>query len=181
MLDLDGISFISSFASDVDLSSAEAELDALRFRPAPAWLGPFDLLCFGEGYGRGRKLPEACRALAVRCIEAMPKQLPSGYLIRYNASFLQRYRPGFSVRPHVDPSTNIGYTSILSLGYFSHTPTMHVNGSTPLMPRRGDLVVLPCWRDGVPGPLHSVDGHPDQQGVRYTIIVNAVQLSSPTR
>ncbi len=180
MVDLE-VSFVEGFASDDELAGAEAELDALRFRPAPAWLGLFDLLCFGEGYGRGRKLPAACRALAVRCIEAMPKQLQSGSLIRYNASFLQRYRPGFSVRPHVDPSTNIGYTSILSLGNFSHPPTLHVKGSTPLMPRRGDLVVLPCWRDGVPGPLHSVDGHPDQQGVRYTIIVNAVQLSSPTR
>lgn len=180
MVDL-GVHFTEAFAGDVDLLAAEAELELLRFRPAPAWLGSFDLLCFGEGYGRGRKLPEACRALAVRCIEAMPKQLPSGSSIRYNASFLQRYRPGFSVRPHVDPSTNIGYTSILSLGSFSHPPTLHVKGSAPLTPRRGDLVVLPCWRDGVPGPLHSVDGHPDQEGVRYTIIVNAVQLSSPTR
>lgn len=181
MLDLDDLSFISSFASDVELSSAEAELDALNFRPAPAWLGSFDLLCFGEGYGRGRKLPEACRALAVRCIEVMPKVLPSGAPIRYNASFLQRYRPGFSVRPHVDPSTNIGYTSILSLGVFSHAPTLHVKGSASLSPRRGDLVVLPCWRDGAPGPLHSVAGHPEQLGVRYTIIVNAVELKQPTR
>jgi hypothetical protein len=76
-----------------------------------------------------------------------------------------------------NPSTNIGYTSILSLGSFSHPPSFFVDGRRgSIEPCRGDLVVLPCWRDGVRGPLHEVRGHPEQVGDRYTLIVNAIEL-----
>jgi len=176
MADFD-LDLVQGFASDAELAAAEEELCALRFKPAPAWLGSFSMICFGAGYGRGRRLPTTCRALALRMVASMPTHLPSGTKIEYNAAFIQKYGPGFTVKPHIDPSTNIGYTSILSLGGFSHPPSFFVDGRRgPLEPLRGDLVVLPCWRDGVRGPLHEVRGHPEQVGDRYILIVNAIEL-----
>jgi hypothetical protein len=163
------------------LMEAEDELDGLRFNPAPGWLGSFGLLCFGQGYGRGRQLPTACRKTAILlrdqiwglygCDEAPPP----------NAAFLQRYTPGFTVRRHVDPKSNLGITAILSLGDFHPLPTVRVwtpSSSSPkeLNPGRGDVVVLPCHTSHGPGPAHSVEGHFLQQGTRYAIILNHVQL-----
>jgi hypothetical protein len=163
--------------SDQDLIDAERELSTeIEFRRAPAWLGPFDMACFGEGYGRGRKLPPACRRLALGSISKLPAHTPAGTPIRYNAAFVQRYRPGFKVLPHFDPSSNLGYTSILSLGIFDPPPVLSVDGFEDLSPARGALVVLPCWLDGKPGPRHSVQSHEDQVGTRYTLIVNSVSL-----
>jgi hypothetical protein len=168
--------------SDELIARAEAEVEALTFRPAPRWLGSFGILCFGEGYGHRRQLPPACREVAIIVQRKIWEIYGGPSVPNPNAAFVQRYEPGFVVKKHVDPKSNKGITAILTLGRFHPGPTVRIwpksgnHHPHSVQPNHADILVLPCTINGEQGPAHAVTGHFLQEGVRYAIILNHIQL-----
>lgn len=151
------------------LTEMEREAETLFYRSCPEWLGTFDFAIYGGKYGRRAPLPPTLATMADR----IRSKLPQGPA--YNTVFVQRYRPGFVVKPHRDPKSNLVATGILAFGAFSDVWTQIHDGpmAGSIQQRCGDLLILPCFDGTRPGPMHSVNGTM-MRGIRYTLIVNEV-------
>lgn len=144
-------------------------------RSAPEWLGDFKLRMFGNYRGRSPIPPAAVVGIGQDMIGAAAQagwELPSR---GFTTIFVQLYAVGQVVRAHTDPTDNIDCTLILGLGDFDageHVVTLpDRTWRRTLTP--GELLWLPCTRNGVRGPRHAVQ--PLLRGSRWAVILNAIE------
>jgi len=144
----------------------EEEAEQISMATAPTFLGRFGMACYGEHYGRGRKLPPAHKAIAVRVMALFPEQ-------RFNCAFIQRYWDQDEVKSHRDPMNNTGRTLILTYGPFEYY-YFHCLGVRDVKPNT--LLVLPCTMEFegklLQGPSHSCSA---PVGRRYSLILNTIE------
>ena len=154
------------FISEKEALELELESDNILMNPAPTFLGQFGMACFGEHYGRGRKLHPALKAVAVRMTALFPDQ-------RFNCAFVQRYSDRHEVKRHRDPMDNIGRTLILTYGPFQWY-SFSCLGERSVYPNT--LLVLPCTMEfegrQVQGPNHACSA---PMGRRYSLILNTIK------
>ena len=144
-------------------------LEGLSYRPAPDWLGNFQMAIFGRAYGRSCGSPPELILREITELGSIVDQ-------RWTTAFVQRYTPGQCVRPHRDPKNNIGYSVVGLYGDF--TPTRLRVGEHWFVQGPGDVFVLPCTISGKQGPEHEVlweSGLVMPSGTRYAIILNTIR------
>lgn len=164
---LDNMSIQKDFITVEEQAALMAEATEVDFKTAPTFLGPFGMACYGEHYGRGRKLPPTHKAIALRMMAQLPAQ-------KFNCAFLQRYSKDVGVKRHRDPKDNVGHTLILTYGPFE-SYDFWCKSQWTIRPRT--LIKLPCTMEFegelVQGPEHYA--YATERGERFSLILNTIK------
>lgn len=138
--------------------------ETAKYRPCPEWLGNFDFKVIDLKNIEESDVPKGLLKIASKLAGLLDTDQ------QFNTIFLQRYKEGSRVKPHIDPRNNKGHTIIAVFGDFEGGIST-IDGKEEKL-NAGDVIIQQCTIGYGLGPRHSVSEI--TKGTRYALILNTI-------